>query len=1510
MVSSGEETTLVLTDPRTNRTVRVRVYGTPTPADVEEIAREVFGVSRETPAARRGSTAKSTTLREAGAALARALGGSSLKPSPSSEARKVVQSSLAAFDREVLMDPAKWGKSAVSEQRSRLAERVGREVEARVKSSGKPVSSSEAQKIIQSAMSDVKKAAAEKGEPTAAWQLKLTPNVSGSSRPRTSPPSADSGLLPSDVDAILGAALPLSRDPGLIDFSMPAMAGVMVPPPGTAAAELPWARREYLMQTPLDRLAPSGREYEKKREDLARLQEEIGNIRAMREDILARSPAGPLRDKEVKDLSDALSAAEKRASTLSRELSVLERQVYPQAAAERTSETARMLVSGEPTLRQPTWDETKREIRKEMERQYGRSGLREREDMEELAGLWQGVRDLASEVRVPVLGSPDAVLEWVEGAVTFVPNLLKEIVEEGPISAAKTVGTGLVDIATLRRVREDPTLINFGLSAIDLILLGKGLKHGVEGTKAGVALLTDKLRQQGVTAQKASSLAQKVADYVDSSGVTRQDLVDYVRQRPVDLTPEPTVRSGRAVKERALALDPETGRAANSRIPHQEKVSEGLPLTPKELERRIDAIIKISRRYGVPIFTGAKSKHALAEFDLPTQTYRQGRVRVFDPFPKEFGPVLAHEVAHAIDSQIRTAETPKTSLETRPAMPTGTPLHRLFDLPKDVTGEITTKLKQVTHELEAVREQIPIELAAANIKKQGKYYYRREELFARFMEALMFRPHIVMKHAPDLVEALKRRATTMPILRDYLDVAFGKAIEHSPMLQFLPDRVQAFIKSYGHYLGTAAYYAEVAALARMAKVAEDLSRLIKEKFKGVKDDPALLFKVAEAISENTPRGIVFGTKDVKRIDISKKSSEWVERQLASHQNAGWREVARDGDVLVLERQRYTAQEGRELYDSLSPEGKRLIEEYTADVTKAKDLFSRHAFAQAYNIKEAVEGWVHHFWTEKAKRVYYGTKFGEWLAALRRKRAHAPGFEQDLKQAIRRSYVEEAQSQIWSEFVHAQIARLAEPVPQGQTRPRPGYVLVQGNPKTGFKPFMGDVKKGTLWEVPRWVFEDYFERKLFAAEVSQATKVINAVNQYWTLNQLLAPGSVVLNAISGALQLVPRLLEDMFLDLRYGETKRTLANFVGLLEVLTPRGWYGAPDWVIGGRYNTFVGQFQELKSPLTKAADVLLYPFSLVDRFFKKAIAQAERRKVGAKDWESPELITAVTKAIDYAAYNYANVPRWLRDWRRHPAGAMVKPYATFYYKHSKQLLQFVGGIFDPNQPMEVRVARLFALATMAVLLKMKDEWERNASAYGKLPASEKDKYGLTGRSYVGKEPRGELWLRTAQYPFLNTWDALNLMVSDNPQLGVELAAEMLGGLGWGGTMGLSLMGFASKFDKFQPVGGRLGEGAATFVPFHRMFRDYAELKDAGERKSPEAFWQAFGRLFPTADVDLREKLAGEAKKTGRLEPATYEQAVLRLLTGINVRTPGRPAVRLRRIELPSLNVLSGSKVP
>jgi hypothetical protein len=83
--------------------------------------------------------------------------------------------------------------------------------------------------------------------------------------------------------------------------------------------------------------------------------------------------------------------------------------------------------------------------------------------------------------------------------------------------------------------------------------------------------------------------------------------------------------------------------------------------------------------------------------------------------------------------------------------------------------------------------------------------------------------------------------------------------------------------------------------------------------------------------------------------------------------------------------RYTEEEGRKIFDSLSPIEKEFVKDFTAIKDEAKDFINREVIKDSYNIESQVEGWIHHFWEDS----FFGTgktRFKNKTASAQKHRA--------------------------------------------------------------------------------------------------------------------------------------------------------------------------------------------------------------------------------------------------------------------------------------------------------------------------------------------------------------------------------------------------------------------------------------------------------------------------------------------------------------------------------------------
>jgi hypothetical protein len=934
--------------------------------------------------------------------------------------------------------------------------------------------------------------------------------------------------------------------------------------------------------------------------------------------------------------------------------------------------------------------------------------------------------------------------------------------------------------------------------------------------------------------------------------------------------------------------------------------------TLEEFARRIDELTKIARAGGANVFKDLRSRKFAGLFHHPNRKFRRGRIRLQQSLsPAEFADTLAHEVGHQLDSIISSGPR---KVGGHPQGPTTGDLGALFGVtqPNALAGLFNVKGQLAIDLIFDELVEVTRALVGRDVAEDDPgYYYKPQELFARFMQSVMFHPNIIEAKAPHAYIQFLKQAERFPTVADYLDIAKGAVLDRPVQYMWLPDARQQRIGRYGWYLGTKVYGEEVIYRARRAKALAETADLIKLHFKGVKDNPERLFTAAEGVLVTIGGNPTFGTKIHRKLELPKGldygevEAAWLGggftitndkllqaffNELEAIKAAGYDLMGLDPDDLVLfEKWRVTPQDAQMAFDALSPAGQDLIRDYTADINEAKDIFNREMAKEFFGIDAEIEGYVHHYWDENALAQWRRKFLKERRAAATLQREEKPGFVKDLKKATAKALSELQIVKEWNEFVSRQLALVAEPLPPGVNRPtKPGWVAIEGDLLTGLKALGEDrtillkedgtsflLQRGKKYQVPSEIYETYIKHGPFGEEITQTMRTLNSLNRYWQGNILLHPGTAATNAISGALQFTAYALEGFYKDLLGGEfaMPRTRSTIAGAIETLTPRGWQAAPDWSFGGDNSLFYSQFfgpsqPGAGGPLDKSIDALLAPYKTIERYFKKAIVNAEVRQSGQADpFEDPEFLKAVNDVVDLYAYDYQNVPFWLQQLKQHPAGGLTKPFMTYPYKYAKMLASMMGGAFDKNLSRNDRLAKLLAIGTIMALYALYKRSRQDPQKVGSVAGYDsetdtelklKSVVNPRGRLYIGQDSDGnDVFLRTAKYPFLNFYDMLeSAYEGDIGEIG-QIMNDQLGTIGPLGKATLNQFGYSGEFDKFKTKETMHTETGASFIPLGRIVRDMAEFMDPKKRDLPNSPATVLGQYAPTRDAKQADRLHG-----------------------------------------------------
>jgi hypothetical protein len=876
--------------------------------------------------------------------------------------------------------------------------------------------------------------------------------------------------------------------------------------------------------------------------------------------------------------------------------------------------------------------------------------------------------------------------------------------------------------------------------------------------------------------------------------------------------------------------------------------------------------------------------------------------------PRMYATVLAHELSHAIEYNVN-GDTKHT--------------YKLFgDLTDAEERQIDSELQDIVDEIEGKKA------AVAN----AEYFYKPTEMLARYVETLVLHPGKAEQLAPLVTEKFEQLVMREPMVADLmaaLDDSLDKGFKnYTP--DFVKDLRQMYRKRLGKRVGDLAYEAEIVRRAEIQRSQVLIDRLIKQKFKDVKDDPAKLFRAAEAILVTQNSEPQFGTHDFM--------DAFTDQEYKDLEKNGWKRVgptAHDGkEGHVYTRVRYTPEQAEKLFNELSPAGQQLIKDFTAAKEEAKDEFNRELLKGLYNIDSKLEGWVHHYFENKPMGGNQKTGLRTKVAAAKKQRKGAEGYVEDFRKATEKAMLELERNEINNAFIAKQLARISKPIAKGQ-QPDKGWVEVVADGKGGLRlPGEGGVtilqtddknKSFKLpekrYQVPEDLARHYREIRDVPGEATMAARALNRIAKYWTLNVLIHPGSTSTNFLSGGLQYGAKIMNDFYMDLltaNFG-MERTRNNLIAPLKVLTPRGWTNAPDWMFGGYRSTLAGQYAtgEMDTKLDQGLDAygnkMLAVFSLVDIYWKKVIALSEgsklspatnRRITKRLQKDEREIVARLNEAIDTYAFDYDNKPLWLEKFDR-KGGKILKPFMTYPYKLAKFYTGHVAAGFDRTLPWQQRVSKVLTVATIVAFISMlyDDREERQNTPQG----TEKTPLGLKpgGRIFIGRSGNGdELFMRAAKYPFFNLTSLGRAAAKRNGTEVLDLLNEQIGTIGPGAELFMLATGRRDQFSQYTPTSVILSEQVASFIPAFRVFSDVGKIIDEKGRK-PETFVQGIGTNLPIfGSEEQRANLRGKVRTikipdepekgrslsknertvTTRDVTRPAEDALLSLLTGVYLR--------------------------
>lgn len=977
-------------------------------------------------------------------------------------------------------------------------------------------------------------------------------------------------------------------------------------------------------------------------------------------------------------------------------------------------------------------------------------------------------------------------------------------------------------------------------------------------------------------------------------------------------------KSRQALKETAQVDKEETGNL-NKRMTFAK--------TADELAKLADDLNKAGQASAILRRGGLKSKKALGHFvhKAPGEFdhYLAMRDAVIKD-PKLYPIVLAHELSHAIEYTVN-GDTKST--------------YKIFgELSKDEIAQIDKELRAIVDNIETA------EVAQTN----PGYFYKPTEMLARYVETMMIEPMSVSELAPTVQKHFEKAIIAHPQIADLVNAIEGKIdTGKSKVWSVYRDLRQTYTRYLGKYVGNRAYDAEIVRRANVQRSATAIDKLIKEKFKSVKDSGEALFVAAEGILATQDGVVTFGTHDYAYVTESRDMMD----EIKALKDAGYKEqgaIMKDGEpALRFSRVRYTAEQAKQNFEALSPEGQQLLKDFTETMKEAKDLFNRKAIADVYKIDQNIEGWVHRgLQVEETKGRMVLNKLGgrrdlrKKTAGMKRQRsALNDAYVKDFKAQMTKALMEGEFAKIDNAFIDKQLARISKPIAKGEKADK-GWVEVTADLKQGLRlpgegmrtkmnlekidDFTGEKTTAKFltpeqrYQVPAELANHYRKVRLVQTEMTNTQKVLQNISKYWSMNILVSGSSLATNGISGGIQYAAKVMNDAYLDALTGDitAKQTRANLAAPLRVLTPKGWHNAASWIYGGMESTFAGQFMTGKDAGTidKIGDKALALYGAVESYWKKVITtseqngqkglpkimtpQATAKGIAELSKAEADLIAKMNDAVDIFGYDYDNVALWIESWQR-GGGTLVKPFIKYPYKYSKQVTHFVGGIVDKDLTWQERTARALTVGTMTTLSLLLTGMKAPETPEGdeKTPPS----FDPRGRLFIGRSGDEEKFVRLAKYPFVNITTAAKAAYRKDWNTSWDIVKDQIGSIAPVATITAAAFGYKSEYDQYKSVDQIAAQNLASYIPGTRILQDISRITDPVSRK-PDNAAQAFLQNMPVpGSEETKARFKGkrstidipiepESRTMGKKESYTRDRqlnkndALISALTGVFIK--------------------------
>ena len=537
--------------------------------------------------------------------------------------------------------------------------------------------------------------------------------------------------------------------------------------------------------------------------------------------------------------------------------------------------------------------------------------------------------------------------------------------------------------------------------------------------------------------------------------------------------------------------------------------------------------------------------------------------------------------------------------------------------------------------------------------------------------------------------------------------------------------------------------------------------------------------------------------------------------------------------------RVAAPDAQAAFNALSPSGQRAVKWFVDYRAQQK---------AALGILSDIEGYFPHVWEEGlfgAGKGKFALTQQKAKGLMERAIQEGTGYTQNPEKAILSRYGEIIGKEAHNDAATSILANVADPIPASGIPE--GFVQIPALKATRTGRALTQMGGGKM--IRKDLYDELIRYTEGAKSVGGVQGAVQKFGNFFKSNLLLAPGTVVTNALGGGAQLAGKIMENLAGVVTGKGVKPLVDDITSLIVALKPGNVEKLRPELWGGKSALF-SELGKASNPLTKLIQAGLAPFGAVENYFKRVIALSELGAKGLKGLTKEQiaankgLLGELNKTIDTYAFNYDNVPKALKNLRESPWGWAVVPFPTYGYKLGRYYSRYFAAL-NPFVQMEVadRAARLLTLTTLG------------GAGLAAAPGRDRkhiegmtSQVDTTGRSKIGTTPEGkESWLRTIKYPWANLGHVLRggadlLSTGDSESIEGNMGEFLAEGPLVDGLKVAANIG--NRWETYIPRGVRAGNIVAGMIPGTRLTQGFKAM-EGGERTLPTDFKESVLNAIP-----------------------------------------------------------------